>query len=201
MAEIPVTSKGPYTGPYNGPPYDGRVRHRPKHNFLNFILRTLTALGTAAAIVTMLLSNEHTTYRGVRLSSKWRSFQAFKWFIVANAVVFVYSVLGALVSLFSICARRGPLSYSPTAWLTFLFDFLLANALVSAASAALAIGWVGKHGVSAPPLQWTAVCDEVHKFCNRIEGAIIASFIAWLFLALSAAVAVSSLHNLGRRRN
>ncbi len=78
MAEIPVTSKGPYTGPYNGPPYDGRVRHRPKHNFLNFILRTLTALGTAAAIVAMLLSNEHTTYRGVRLSAKWRSFQAFK---------------------------------------------------------------------------------------------------------------------------
>ncbi len=47
-----------------------------------------------------------------------------RWFIVANAVVFVYSVLGALVSLFSICARRGPLSYSPTAWLTFLFDFV-----------------------------------------------------------------------------
>ncbi|CAM6051607.1 unnamed protein product [Sphagnum compactum] len=199
MAEIPVTSKGPYTGPYNGPPYDDRVRHRPKHNFLNFILRTLTALGTAAAIVAMLLSTEHTTYRGVRVSAKWRSFQAFKWFIVANAIVFVYSVLGALVSLFSICARRGPLSYSPTAWLTFLFDFLLANALVSAASAALAIGWVGKHGVKAA--LWTGVCDEVNSFCKRIEGAIIASFIAWLFLALSAAVAVSSLHNLGRRRS
>jgi hypothetical protein len=78
---------------------------------------------------------------------------------------------------------------------------LLANALASAASAALAIGWVGKHGVNAPPLLWTAVCDEVNTFCKRIEGAIIASFIAWLFLALSAAVAVSSLHNLGRRRN
>ncbi len=52
------------------------------------------------------------------------SFWCRRWFIVANAVVFVYSVLGALVSLFSICARRGPLSYSPTAWLTFLFDFV-----------------------------------------------------------------------------
>ncbi|CAM6014646.1 unnamed protein product [Sphagnum balticum] len=199
MSEIPVTSKGPYTGPYNGPPYDGRVRHRPKHNFLNFILRTLTALGTAAAIVTLLLSNEHRTYSGVRLSAKWRSFEALKWFLVANAVVFVYSVLGALVSLFSICARRGPLSYSPTAWLTFLFDFLLANALVSAATAALAVGWIGKHGV--PAAKWTSVCGGFNSFCNRIEGAIIACFIAWLFLALSAAVAVSSLHNLGRRRN
>jgi hypothetical protein len=52
------------------------------------------------------------------------SFWCRRWFIVANAVVFVYSVLGALVSLFSICARRGPLSYSPTAWLTFIFDFV-----------------------------------------------------------------------------
>jgi uncharacterized integral membrane protein len=47
-----------------------------------------------------------------------------RWFLVANAVVFVYSVLGAIVSFFAICVRRGPLSSSLTAWLTFLVDFV-----------------------------------------------------------------------------
>ncbi len=53
----------------------------------------------------------------------WFSFFT-RWFLVANAVVFVYSVLGAVISCCSICVRRGPLSYSPTAWLTFLVDFV-----------------------------------------------------------------------------
>jgi hypothetical protein len=47
-----------------------------------------------------------------------------RWFMVANAIVFVYSVLGATISFCAICVRRGPLSYSPTAWLTFLVDFV-----------------------------------------------------------------------------
>jgi hypothetical protein len=51
MAEIPVTSKGPYRGAYDGPPIEERERHRPKHNFSNFVFRTMTALATAAAFI------------------------------------------------------------------------------------------------------------------------------------------------------
>jgi uncharacterized protein (TIGR01569 family) len=198
MAEIPVTSKGPYRGAYDGPPIEERERHRPKHNFSNFVFRTMTALATAAAFIVVLESNEHTTYRGFRVGERWQSFAAYKWFMVANAIVFVYSVLGATISFCAICVRRGPLSYSPTAWLTFLVDFLLASALISADSAALAVWWVGKYGVVRP--RWTGFCHEVHSFCKRVEGAIIVSFIGWLFLSFSVIVAVSSLHALGRRR-
>jgi len=158
----------------------------------------MTALATAAAFIVVLESNEHTTYRGFRVGERWQSFAAYKWFMVANAIVFVYSVLGATISFCAICVRRGPLSYSPTAWLTFLVDFLLASALISADSAALAVWWVGKYGVVRP--RWTGFCHEVHSFCKRVEGAIIVSFIGWLFLSFSVIVAVSSLHALGRRR-
>jgi uncharacterized protein (TIGR01569 family) len=75
---------------------------------------------------------------------------------------------------------------------------LLASALFSADSAALAVWWVGKYGVVRP--RWTGFCHEVHSFCKRVEGAIIVSFIGWLFLSFSVIVAVSSLHALGRRR-
>lgn len=191
-----MTHKGLFWGSYDHHEYEHR--HRPVHACSIFFFRTLTAVATAASIILLLKSGETTSYRGLKVSQGWRSFDSFKWFLAANAVVFVYSVLGAIISFFAICLRRGPLSFSHTAWLTFLVDFLLASALISAASTALAVWWVGKNGIYEP--RWTGICDEVNAFCNRIEAAIITSFIGWFFLALSAFVAVSSLHHLGRRR-
>jgi len=78
MAEIPVTSKGPYRGSYDGAPYEERDRHRPRHNFSNFVFRTLTALATAAAFIVVLNANEHTTYRGFKVGARWQAFAAYK---------------------------------------------------------------------------------------------------------------------------
>jgi hypothetical protein len=78
MADIPVTSKGSYRGAYDGPPIEEHERHRPKHNFSNFVFRTMTALATAAAFIVVLESNEHTTYRGFRVGERWQSFAAYK---------------------------------------------------------------------------------------------------------------------------
>lgn len=75
---------------------------------------------------------------------------------------------------------------------------LLASALISAAAAALAVAWIGKHGQSTA--NWSATCGTVSKFCDYIQGAIIASFCGWVFLALSTLLAVSALHHLGRGR-
>ncbi|KAH9535653.1 hypothetical protein CY35_17G064700 [Sphagnum magellanicum] len=194
MDGIPVTCKGPWGYDH----HEDEHRHRPVHACSIFVFRTLTAVATAASIILLLKSGETTYYHSSKVSEGWRSFDSFKWFLAANAVVFVYSVSGATISFFAICFRRGPLSFSHTAWLTFLVDFLLASALISAASAALAVWWVGNNGIYVP--RWTAICDEVNAFCKRIEAAIITSFIGWFFLALSAFVAVSSLHHLGRRR-
>lgn len=47
-----------------------------------------------------------------------------RWFIIANAIVFVYAVIGGIVAFFSICIRRSPLSYTASAFLTFLADFV-----------------------------------------------------------------------------
>jgi uncharacterized protein (TIGR01569 family) len=190
---------GFFTGRYaDGPGYEGPIRHHPMHSCLNFILRVLTALATAAAVVVTLKSNQ--SYRSLSGYSKarWRDFPALKWFIIANAVVFVYAVIAGIIAFFSICIRRGPLSYTASAFLTFLADFLLASALISAAAAALAVAWIGKHGQSTAG--WSATCGTVDKFCNYIQGAIIASFCGWVFLALSTLLAVSALHHLGRGR-
>jgi hypothetical protein len=121
MDGIPVTHKGLFRS-YD--PHEDEHRHRPVHACSIFLFRTLTAVATAAAIILLLKSGETTYYHGLKFSQGWRSFDSFKWFLAANAVVFVYSVLGGIISFFAICIRRGPLSFSHTAWLTFLIDFV-----------------------------------------------------------------------------
>lgn len=176
----------------------GPVRHHPMHNCLSLVLRVLTACATAAAVVVMLKSTQTVATPVGPHTARWRDFPAFKWFIVANSVAFVYAVLASLVSCLSLCTRRGPLSYRRTAWLTFFVDFALSNAVMSAGSAALAVSWIGKHGLATA--SWNAVCPLVGKFCDYIQGALIACLCAWVFLALSTIVAVSALHHLASHR-
>lgn len=159
------------------------------HHCLNFIVRLLTAMASAAALTTMVKSNQG--------PARWRDFWAFKWFIIANAIVLTYSTLAALASLLGEWTRRGPLSSTPLAWLTFLVDFLLANALMSAASTATAISWVGRKG--QPNAGWEAQCVAVGGFCRRVLGALIASYIGWVLLALSTILAATAIHRLRRR--
>lgn len=176
----------------------GRLRHHAYHTCLNLTLRLLTAAATLSAIVVILKSNQTVITISGYATARWRDFPAFRWLLIANAVVFVYSLLATLVACVAVVARRGPLSYSPSAWLTFIVDFLMASALFSAASAALAVAWIGKHGV--PSASWPTTCGVVSKFCDYIQGAIIATFGGWLFLALSTLLAVSALHHLFWRR-
>ena len=122
---------------------------------------------------------------------------ACRWFLLANAIVCAYAILAALASLLGVCTRRGPLSSTPVAWLTFLVDFLLASALLSAAASATTIAWVGYKGQSTAG--WLSTCGRVSGFCHRIAGALIASYAGWVFLALSTVVAASALHTLRRR--
>jgi uncharacterized protein (TIGR01569 family) len=164
------------------------------HNLLSLLLRILTAGATLAAIIVMLKSTQTVATPIGPYTAKWRHVPAFKWFIVANAVVLVYTVLGALLACLSLCTRRGPLSYRRTAWLTFFVDFALQGALMSAGAAALAVSWIGKHGL--PSSQWRAICGTVDHFCDYVTGALIACLIGWIFLSLSCFVAVSALHHL-----
>jgi len=167
------------------------------HHCINFILRVLTALATGAAIITLLKSNQTVRVGPTSLRARWNDFGAFKWFLLANAIVCAYAILAALASLLGICMPRGPLSTRPVQWLTFLVDFLLANALMSAAAAATTLAWIGYHGEKAA--NWGSQCGVVHSFCRRIAGALIASFVGWVFLALSTLVTVSAIHRLRRR--
>lgn len=180
------------TGAATGYAEPSRKAHRA-HHCLNFILRLLTAMATAAALTTIYKSNQ--TVGGAR--ARWNDFAAFKFFLLANAVVLTYATLAALASLLGLFTRRGPLSSTPLAWLTFLMDFLLVNALMAAAASATTIAWVGRRGQLNAG--WSAQCGVVGGFCRRVLGALIACYIGWLLLALSTILAAAAIHRLRRR--
>jgi len=176
----------------------GPVRHHPLHNLLTLVLRILTAGATLAAVIVMVKSTQTVTTALGPYTAKWKHVPAFKWFVVANSIVLVYSALGTLVACLSVCTRRGPLSYRGSAWLTFIVDFVMQGLLMSAASAALGVAWIGKHGL--PTSRWGAICSTVDHFCDYVTGALIACLIAWVLQALACVVAVSALHKLASHR-
>jgi len=197
----PYTGTKGYTNGVAGEPvHEAPRRAHRAHHCVDFILRVLTALATGAAIVTILKSNQTVRNGGgtVVARARWNDVAGFKWFLLANAIVCTYAILAAIASLLGVCTRKGPLSITPLAWATFLADFLLANALMSAAAVATTIAWIGSKGELNG--LWEAQCGIVKGFCHRIGGALIATYAAWVFLALSTIVAASALHKLRRRR-
>lgn len=205
MADTNVPVSEPYGkgSAYNNPGagYDAAPRHRAHRlrHLLNFILRVLTALASAAAIVVIVKSNQTVSLGGRTLRARWKDFAAFRWFLLANAIICAYSVLAAIASLIGMCIPWGPLSVNPLAWLTFLVDFLLVNALMSAAASATEVAYIGYRGQSSA--SWAKACPAVGSFCRRVAGALVASYIAWIFLALSTLLAVTAIHNTRRRIN
>lgn len=75
---------------------------------------------------------------------------------------------------------------------------LAASALMSAASAALAVAMIARNGQSHAG--WNTFCNYVSRFCDYAQGAIIASFIGFGFLALSTLLAASALRHMAWRR-
>lgn len=86
-------------------------------------------------------------------------------------------------------------------WKVYVFVCvqLLVNALMSAAASATEVAYIGYRGQSSA--SWAKACPAVGSFCRRVAGALVASYIAWIFLALSTLLAVTAIHNTRRRIN
>lgn len=68
---------------------------------------------------------------------------------------------------------------------------IVALLLDSSVSACIAIGQVGKKGNSHAG--WLPICGQVPKFCDHVQGAMIAGFIAAIVYFL---ILIYSIHNV-----
>ncbi|KAG2588729.1 CASP-like protein 1E1 [Panicum virgatum] len=101
----------------------------------------------------------------VPVTAKWSYSSAFVYFVVANAMVCVFSA-AALAA----CRRRG-------AVVPVMVGDLLALALLfSAVGAAAEFGILGERGNSH--VRWARVCNVYGAFCERAMAAVIVSLLA-----------------------
>ncbi|KAG6557181.1 hypothetical protein Mapa_001108 [Marchantia paleacea] len=144
------------------------------HSIVAF-LRLLAFATTLSAFVTMITNKQKITIGPFSKWSKWHYSDAFMWFVVANCIAFVYALFAAILGLIS----HSPMLVKHLV----ILDLIVSYVLFSAASAATAVAYIGKHGI--PEADWTAICGLFERYCHHVAGALVASFLGWLFLTIA----------------
>ncbi|XP_058092344.1 CASP-like protein 1C2 [Magnolia sinica] len=137
-----------------------------------FVLRLLAMVVTLTATVVMATSRQHTTVYGIPVDAKFQCTPAFRFFVIANAIGSVYSLLVLFLPSKSLLWR-----------MVVALDVVITMLLTASIAAAVAIGFIGKKGDSHAG--WLPICDRVPKFCNHVTGAMVLGFCgALLYMSL-----------------
>ncbi|KAL5730355.1 hypothetical protein ACHQM5_003185 [Ranunculus cassubicifolius] len=138
---------------------------KTKRQVLVFLLRLVSLVGTVIAAIVMATSRETANVLSFEFKAKYDDVPAFKFFVIANVVASVYTLLVLFQSTESSLWR-----------LIVALDVIVTMLLTGSISAALAISYVGKKGNDRAG--WFPICDQIPKFCNQASVALISGFIA-----------------------
>ncbi|XP_077212497.1 CASP-like protein 1C1 [Tasmannia lanceolata] len=147
-----------------------------------FLLRFLAMATTLSATIVMVTSHEHTTFFNISINAKYHYTPAFKYFVAANAIGSVYSLLVIFLPETSMLWR-----------LVVALDVIITMLLTSSISAAGAIAILGKKGNSHAG--WLPICGQIHKFCRHVTVAMILGFSSVLIYMLILLYAIHTVLN------
>ncbi|CAL5200612.1 unnamed protein product [Lathyrus oleraceus] len=154
---------------------------------LDFILR-LSAIGSSLGAAALMGTNEQILpffTQFLQFHAQWDDFPMFKFFVGANATAGGILVLSLPFSI--VCIVR-PHATGPR-FLLVIIDLVMIALVVAAASAAAAVLYLSHNG--SQDANWNAICQQFNDFCQGSSLAVIASFVAAVFLA--CLVVVSSI--------
>ncbi|KAL3518567.1 hypothetical protein ACH5RR_021156 [Cinchona calisaya] len=155
----------------------------------DFILRLCGLIAALAATVTMGTTDQTLPFftQFFQFQASYDDLPAFTFFVVANAIASGYLVLSLPFSI--VCIVR---PHAAGARLVLLiFDTMLVAFTTAAAASAAAIVYLAHNGNQNT--NWLAICQQFNDFCQRVSGAVVASFIAaviFIFLVVISAVAL-----------
>ncbi|KAF4391012.1 hypothetical protein F8388_024844 [Cannabis sativa] len=155
-----------------------------------FMLRLACFLATASATIVMALNKEKKTLVvatigtspvTATLTAKFQYDPAFVFFVVANGLASLHNLLMIALDIF-----KHKLSDKGLC--------LLIVALAAAGDgAATFMAELGKNGNSHA--RWNKICDKFGTYCERGEGALIASFIGLILLLVITVLSILKLHS------
>ncbi|XP_074586960.1 CASP-like protein 1C2 [Curcuma longa] len=139
---------------------------------IHIFLRLLAAFGALVASILMGLNEQTSIVAGFTIKASYESSPTFKFFVIGNGIVCVY-LFGSLL-LFSKSLERCVID---------ILDLVNLSLLTASASAATAIGYVGRYGNEK--IGWMKVCPLVEEFCRRSFLAVACSYAALLLFFFS----------------
>ncbi|XP_052182976.1 CASP-like protein 1B1 [Diospyros lotus] len=162
------------------------------------ILRAVTFLATASATIVMGLNKQTKTLVvatigstpvQATLTAKFQHTPAFVFFVAANAMASLHSLLMLAVECFG-----GKFDLKGLRFVMIPILDMMTVALVSGgASAAIFMGQLGKNGNKHA--RWNKTCDKFHTFCDHGQGAFIASSAGLVLLIIITIMSILKLRN------
>ncbi|XP_060215322.1 casparian strip membrane protein 2 [Lycium barbarum] len=156
----------------------------------DLVFRIVALVGTLAGAVAMGTADQALSFstQVVNFEAQYDDIDAFKFFVVVNAIACGYLALTLPISIFHIMKRRAGNSRV----LLIVLDAIMLVFITSGASAAAAIVSLAHNG--NPSTNWFSICQQYTDFCQQSAGSLIGSFGAMammVFLIILSAIALS----------
>ncbi|XP_076888624.1 casparian strip membrane protein 1-like [Bidens hawaiensis] len=154
----------------------------------DFILRICAIAAALAAATAMATTSQQLPFftQFFQFKADYDDLPAFTFFVIANAMAGAYLVLSLPFSI--VCIVRPHIIGARL--MLLIFDTIAVALVTAGASAAASIVYLAHNGNS--DANWVAICRQFDDFCQRVSGAVVASFItALIFVVLVAVTAVA----------
>ncbi|GAY33041.1 hypothetical protein CUMW_005320 [Citrus unshiu] len=160
--------------PLIGVPRREKAGYKKGIAIFDFILRIGALVCTLAAATTMGTSDETLPFftQFFQFQASYDDLPTFQYFVIAMALVGGYLVLSLPFSIVTIVR---PHAVGPRLLLLIL-DTVTLTFATAAAAAAAAIVYLAHNGNQNT--NWFAICQQFGDFCQKVSGAVVASFIA-----------------------
>ncbi|GMH30130.1 hypothetical protein Nepgr_031973 [Nepenthes gracilis] len=158
---------------------------------IDFIVRLCAIAAGLGATVAMGTATETLPFftQFFQFQASYDDLPAFKFFVIANAVSSGYLILSLP---FSIVTIARPLA-KPPRLLLIAFDTVALTLTTAGGSSAAAIVYLAHKGNTST--NWIAICQQFNNFCQRVSGAVVASFILMVLLILLIVISAVALKN------
>ncbi|XAR60158.1 hypothetical protein NMG60_11033414, partial [Bertholletia excelsa] len=171
------------------PPPAGGGGWRRGMGILDFILRLCALTAALAATTTMATTDQTLPFftQFFQFQASYDDIPAFSFFVVANATASGYLVLSLPFSMVGILGPQA----AGVKLLLLIFNTLALGLTEASAAAAASIVYLARNGNNNT--NWVAICQQFNDFCQRVSGAVVASFIAallFILLVIFSAVAL-----------
>ncbi|OIT33344.1 PREDICTED: casparian strip membrane protein 2 [Nicotiana attenuata] len=146
----------------------------------DLVLRIAALVGALGSVVAMGTADQALSFstQTVNFEAQYDDIDAFKFFVIVNAITCGYLALSIPISIFHIIRRRAGKSRV----LLIFLDAIMLVFITSGASAAAAIVYLAHNGNTST--NWFSICQQYTDFCQRSAGSLIGSFGAMALLVL-----------------